>query len=106
MRLIELIQYLEKQVSYNPNRIAFWGFSSPHSYRGYYERVAFEPTLDVSIKDMLESAKEALGSEYTGWKGGKYTMHEDTLCYLANERNTGTELTKELLHFLVYSKEQ
>lgn len=32
---------------------------------------------------MLENAKSALGATFYGYKGGEYTMHEYTYCWIA-----------------------
>ena len=72
MTLDELIERLEKE---DPALVVENGFGNPHSYRGYYERVAFEPVARTTIGDMLREAKSALGATYCGWKGGEYVMH-------------------------------
>jgi hypothetical protein len=65
------------------------GFSNPHSYRGYYEDLAFEPKADCAVRDMLEAAESALGTTYEGWKGGAFTMTEYTDCWLAKRGACG-----------------
>lgn len=75
----------------NQNAVCPDGFDGPHSYRGYYEQLAFEPTPDVAVSDMLSSARSALGATYEGWKGGNYTMDEHTQCWLAWEGEGGGE---------------
>jgi len=51
----------------------------PNSYRGYYSDLAFATTEDdVSVAELLEMAKESLGKEFTGYKGGEYVMTETT----------------------------
>lgn len=76
-RLIELL----KQAG--PYRICKHGFKSPHSYRGYYDRLAFEPANDVPVYEMLASAEEALDSTYVGYKGGVYFMHGNVQVHIA-----------------------
>lgn len=50
-----------------------------HSYRGYYEDLAFSTgSKPVTVSDVLESAREANGETFTGYKGGEYEMDEDT----------------------------
>lgn len=75
------------------------GFDSPHSYRGSYYELAFEPAGDVTVAAMLASAHAADGAEYEGWKGGDFTMTRDTLCHIAYEGCCGDEdgLTRERL---------
>lgn len=73
------------------------GFRFPHSYRGYYAELAFEPARDVTVAQMLGAAREALGSTYEGWKGGDFTMTATTPCWVAVEGACGVELTAERL---------
>jgi len=40
MMLSDIIETLEK---YDPATIVPLGFGEPHSYRGYYDQLAFEP---------------------------------------------------------------
>ena len=46
MKLGELIEYLEKQ---DKDKVCPFGFYYPHSYRGYYEQLAFEPAYNITI---------------------------------------------------------
>ncbi|NED83520.1 hypothetical protein G3I76_25935, partial [Streptomyces sp. SID11233] len=75
------------------------GFHHPHSYRGFYEELAFEPTGRTTVGEMLAAALDAHGTTYVGWKGGEYiTMHGGSLCWLALEGSAGgEEITAELL---------
>lgn len=98
MTLANLIAFLEKADS---DLKVLHGFSSPHSYRGYYERLAFEPAADVTVKSMLDCAKSALGSTYEGYKGGEYTMGEYTECYLAEYGSCGDEIGESLLTLML-----
>lgn len=59
------------------------GFGNPHSYRGYYEQLAFEPVANTTVADMLAAAQEAVGTTYEGWKGGDFTMSESTDVWLS-----------------------
>ena len=60
-----------------------YGFGKAHSYRGFYEDVAFEPKENVTFGEMLVEARIALGKTFTGHKGGEYTMREYTDCWIA-----------------------
>lgn len=82
MTLEQLIDELEK---YDLNIVVKHGFTNPHSYRGYYDQLAFEPASNVSVGFMLSCAESALGAIFEGWKGGDYMMDEDTPCWLAQE---------------------
>ncbi|HTN56799.1 MAG TPA: hypothetical protein VL043_00880, partial [Protaetiibacter sp.] len=61
MYLNELIEELSKR---DPSTVVRQGFSNPHSYRGYYDQLAFEPTPNVTVGSMLAAAEEANGSTY------------------------------------------
>jgi len=98
MFLEELIDRLKKE---DPNTRVPVGFHNPHSYRGDYFQVAFEPVENVTIGEMLECAKEALGTTYTGYKGGNFTMHGCTHCYLANRGRTGEEIGNILIDYMI-----
>ncbi|MFC8723688.1 hypothetical protein, partial [Streptomyces bacillaris] len=74
------------------------GFNTPHSYRGFYDEIAFEPTENVTVGEMLADALSARGETYTGYKGGEYTMTRHTPCWLALQGSSGgEEITSELL---------
>lgn len=62
--------------------------TNPHSYRGYYQDLAFETIDDdVTVAEFREVAEDALGKEFTGWKGGQFTMGPQTPLWQA-ERGT------------------
>ena len=88
MYLKELIEILEKQDPATPARV---GFGNPHSYRGYYDQLAFEPVENTTAGAMLAAAKAAMGTTYQGWKGGAFTMGELTPCWLAWEGSSSDE---------------
>src|SRR5690606_41383495 len=46
---------------------------------------------------MLGHARDALGATFEGYKGGLYTMREDTDCWVASWGACGEELTAERL---------
>lgn len=51
------------------------GFGSPHSDRGDYSNVAFDPVPVTTFGEMLNHARSALDREFSGYKGGEYVMH-------------------------------
>ncbi|GAB7044878.1 hypothetical protein [Catenuloplanes indicus] len=73
------------------------GFGSPHSYRGFYEQLAFEPIENTTVGAMLDAACEALDATYEGYKGGTYRMDSLTECWLAEYGSTGEQLGPTLL---------
>lgn len=88
MTLSELIGALETA---DPGLVLPLGFSNPHSYRGFYTDLAFEPTANVTVGQMLADARSALGATYQGHKGGDYTMEGWTECWLAEDGCGGGE---------------
>ena len=79
MGLQELIDAL---AAADQEHVAPLGFAQPRSWRGSYSELAFEPAEAVTVASMLKHAKSALGANFTGYKGGEYTMHEYTDCYI------------------------
>lgn len=78
--LKDLIDFLE---TLHPDLVVPFGFGEPHSFRGYYEDVAFTPVENARVGDMLEYARSALDRTFHGYKGGDYTMHEYTDCWIS-----------------------
>lgn len=51
----------------------------PHSYRGYYNHLAFSTIgVLVTVDDLLARCMDAVGRTFTGYKGGDFTMTRDT----------------------------
>lgn len=103
LNLGNLIARLEQE---DPNRVLPIGFLRPHSYRGDYHDLAFEPATNVRIGDMLDAARSALGATYQGWKGGDYRMNEHSDCWIAEEgSDSDNRLGPLLLHLLLIQVE-
>lgn len=95
MKLKDLIAWLEKQPQ---DAVVINGFGSPHSYRGYYEDLAFTPVSVTTVEDMLSNAKVAIGRTFPGWKGGLWHMDENTVCWIAYDGCTADEpISEEIL---------
>lgn len=103
MTLEELISALEQC---NPETVVPRGFHHPHSWRGDYAQLAFEPAKDVTVGSMLACAKEALGSTYVGYKGGHYVMDAYSDVYLAGYSTCGEELGPSLLEYMLWEAER
>ena len=84
-----LQQIIEALAAADQTYIAPLGFGPPDSYRGNYFDIAFEPESNVTVASMLAHAKSALGATFTGYKGGEYTMGENTDCYIAQYGESG-----------------
>jgi hypothetical protein len=94
MTLAELITALEAE---DPRKVVPHGFTDPHSWRGDYMDLAFEPASNVTVGAMLADARSALGAVFHGYKGGEYTMEEYTSCWLAEYGNGDGETIGPLL---------
>lgn len=98
MTLGELIAALEAE---DPALVLPEGFVSPHSYRGFCDELAFEPAPNVTVGQVLDAARGAVGATYHGWKGGEFTMHGNTECWLAVEGGTGESIGPVLLRLMI-----
>jgi hypothetical protein len=76
----EVISHLEKLPR---DMIVSNGFGNPHSYRGIYADLAFEPKSNTTVGKMLDEAKTAVGEVYEGYKGGNFEMGLYSDCWLA-----------------------
>jgi len=84
----------------NKNATVRWGFGEPHCSRGDYSEVAFDPAQNVTIQSMLDHARSALGSTYEGWKGGEFTMHAYTECWIEKHGNwDGNGISDYLINY-------
>lgn len=92
MTLGELISALE---ALPPDQMLAWGIEHPHSYRGFYNDVAFERRAPQTAGEAAAVARSALGQTYQGWKGGDYTMHEYGDVYCAVQGSTGSPIVHE-----------
>jgi hypothetical protein len=81
--LEEVIARLKRE---DPTKQVPVGFAAPHSYRGYYEELAFEVRRDITVGEMLAAAESADGVTFQGWKGGDYQMGGHSTCWLVVER--------------------
>lgn len=74
------------------------GIINPHSYRGYYSDLAFEPVdHPTTVDEVLEAADRVLDTELDGWKGGDFLMHEGVPLWIAYEGKTGDAVLSVIL---------
>lgn len=100
----QLIAMLEE---YPKESVVAFTVKKPHSYRGYYERLAFEFDWQIcSVEKMIGTIRSALGRTYTGYKGGEYYMNEDSDVYLAKYGCCGEELGPTIIRLAVTTSEQ
>lgn len=89
MTLGKLIAALEAM----PANADIAGLTGPHSYRGYYSDLAFEPTEGtVKAGDLLAACKGAMGQVFEGYKGGDYVMGSLTPVWVSYYGTTGKKL--------------
>lgn len=66
--------------------------SYPHSYRGYHEDLAFEPSADtLTAGEFLVLIGSALGP-MDGYKGGEYNVNMRTTVWVAEHSNLGARI--------------
>lgn len=87
MTLGKLIKRLESLPSKTMLDLA-----SPHSYRGYYEDLAFEMGDKISAADALVMCCAALGEVFEGYKGGEFQMGRNTPVWRASYGCTGQKI--------------
>lgn len=61
--------------------------SNPHSYRGFYEQLAVEPTgAENTLSEVFGAELDNVIDTYLeGWKGGDFYMDSDTPVWLSYE---------------------
>jgi hypothetical protein len=109
LSLGELIEKIEKLgLTYNEDEEAkkvYFDFGSAvpttlDSWRGSYSELALgyklsgydnedEHFANVIAEALLNELKSALNKSFVGWKGGDYTMGENTPVWVANQGNSG-----------------
>jgi hypothetical protein len=62
-----------------------YGLDRPHSYRGYYDHLAFEPAKTVSdVSKLLDQVTVSLTHLYEGYKGGLFAMKTYTPIWISH----------------------
>ncbi len=98
---MELGQLIKKLKNLDQHRVLAIGFTCAHSYRGYYDRLAFEPMESTSIGSMLTLAESAMGQTFCGYKGGEYLMTQFSEVHLARYGCCGPELNDLVLAYML-----
>lgn len=58
----------------------------PHSYRGYYDELAFQPpTRRLPANKVAAIVRDVYGQSFEGWKGGQYTYGDLTPVWIATK---------------------
>lgn len=98
MYLKDLIAKLETA---DPSKICCKGFNNPHSWRGSYDELAFEPAENVTVGEMLRDARAAIDATYSGYKGGEFTMREWTEVHVSNYGSSHDFMGEMLLDYML-----
>lgn len=86
----------------DPDTILPIGLHEPHSFRGDYMDLAFEPCTDAKVADILDVLRSAVGETFQGYKGGDYSMDRYSQVWVAPYGSSGADcIGPLLLHFLV-----
>lgn len=68
------------------------------SYRGYYSDLAFSTQSDPKpAAEFLAQCRKAIGSTYEGYKGGGFTMAEDTPLWQASYGVCGNAIVRAII---------
>lgn len=62
------------------------------SWRGSYSELALNFTTggqEMKVSGFLKMLKDCIGKEFTGYKGGEFTMNKHTPIWVANYGNSG-----------------
>ena len=66
--------------------------TSINNWRDSYDELAlnFETQgEEMKVSDFLKMLKDCIGKEFTGYKGGEFTMHKGTPIWVANYSHSG-----------------
>lgn len=83
-KLIERLQQLPEGTTIR--------LSYPHSYRGYYNDLAFESGEPIPVGEALVMSQSAMGEVFQGYKGGDYQMGRNTPVWIAEYGCCGSKL--------------
>lgn len=75
-------------------------FVNGHSYRGYYECLAVEPTGQLtSVDESIRFFTSLDGQTFRGWNGGEFRMSRQSRVFIATEGACGDPMTyMRLMH--------
>lgn len=67
--------------------------TDPHSYRGYYEDLAFEPSDGTrTAKSLADECRRCMGQVFVGYKGGDFVMDALTPVWVSEYGCLGRKL--------------
>ena len=95
-------EVLEKLKEYDILQKLSRSLVNPHSYRGDYSEIGFVEHIEsTTVGEMITTISGVIGTTYTGWKGGNFTMSEYSNCYIAEKGSCGRELTEDFIELIV-----
>lgn len=90
LTLGELIEKMESLSGANVPNLLIGG-----SYRGYYNQFYFElGEGEISAIELADDCRSVIGNTYEGYKGGEYTMTENTPVWLAEYGRSGLKIAE------------
>ncbi len=92
----EMIGWLQEM---DQSRTVRNGFGAPHSDRGHYSDLAFDPVDETTFGKMLSYARSAVGETFHGYKGGEYVMHHHTDVLIGEWGCCGENITDTHLRY-------
>ena len=77
----------------------YMGPTDISSWRGSYDELAlgFGDGCDPALTDFIDMLKGVVGKQLEGYKGGEYTMTEQTPVWVANYGNSGNTAVVDVL---------
>lgn len=85
--------FIEDLQKFKPDTLVS-NICNPHSYRGDYYQLAFEPKEGKrKVSELLEECLDILGTELRGYKGGEFEMNVDVEVYIAYYGCCGERIT-------------
>ena len=69
------------------------------TYRGYAPSDCPDANGEntITLEELLDDLRSAVGKQFTGWKGGEFTMSETTPIWVANPGNSGNTTITEVV---------
>lgn len=95
LTLGDLISALNLVDKYKPLMVDLFQASIgyPHSYRGYYDQLAFEADYENrTVAEVLVDIEAANGETFEGYKGGRYRMGPSTMTWISQYGCTGRRI--------------
>lgn len=105
LHLGKLLSILEEKLKILPKDIILQnGFNFPHSYRGDYECISFEKSVNVLLIDMYNDVKNSMHNIFGGYHGGEFMMGTMSKCYLSEYGCDGERFTIDSLNEMFDSR--